>query len=97
MFCQDICQQLGHPFFDGVRVAVDERADAEDRSMPLPNRDVVACILTWRNVAVLRQTNKASLRDVAGVIFSCAVAIVNSLLMLERCGVEIDARCQRVS
>lgn len=44
MFRQYTSQELRHPPFNGIRVAVDEGADTEDGSVQLPKRYVVC----WR-------------------------------------------------
>ena len=60
MFREDIGQQLRHPPFYGVRVAVDERAHAEDGGVQLANRRIVRRRLpVLGKLAILDEANKA--------------------------------------
>ena len=50
MFCEDVRQQLWHPALDGVRVALDERADTKNGGMELAHGSIIR-----RRLLVLRK------------------------------------------
>ena len=50
MFREDVGQQIWHPSFDGIRVAVDQGANSKDRRMKLAN----SCTID-RRLAVRRE------------------------------------------
>jgi hypothetical protein len=51
-------EQLRYPALDRVRVAVDERADAEDRRVPLAHRHVVRRRLAGRQVRLPQEAEE---------------------------------------
>ena len=50
MFCEDVRQEFRHPALDGVRVALDERADTKNGGMELTHGGIVR-----RGLLVLRK------------------------------------------
>jgi len=63
VLCQDIGQELGHPFFDSVRVRIDQRTDAENGCVALTDDFAVTWRLAGGNIAFLCQFDEAVLDD----------------------------------
>jgi hypothetical protein len=59
--CEDIRQEFGHPFFDSIRVRIDQRADAENGCVTLTDRFTVTWRLAGGNMAFLCQIDEAVL------------------------------------
>ena len=61
VFCENTREELGHPAFDGVRVAFDEGTDTEDGGVPLPQGVSVMRRLAFGEHAVLCESDETFL------------------------------------